>query len=197
MSWSWTNKTLGVIGFVLLLTPPLISHDHPSVKRDKLPTQQEALKLAFPGCEFVRKEYFLKDDQGEAVRKLCGQKLQSLWVIAYEARHEGTLQGVAFFDTHTLRTERGTAMVALSPGGVVRRVEVVSFKEPWNFLPEERWLQQFEGSRLEEARKSRTLPISGATLTAFALQDAAKRCMALHQVLYSAAQVAVATLSTP
>jgi hypothetical protein len=197
MSWSWANKTRGVLGMVLLLTPPLLSHDHPSVKRDKLPTQQEALKLAFPGCEFVRKDYFLEEDQGEGVRKLCGVKLQSLWVIAYEARNEGALQGVAFFDTHTLRTERGTAMVALSPEGVVRRVEVVSFKEPWNFLPEERWLQQFEGSRLDESKKSRTLPISGATLTAFALQDAAKRCMALHRVLYPTTQVANATLGRP
>ena len=151
-----------------------------------LPSQQEALALAFPGAQFQRKEFFLTEAQAAAVKKQGGLDLAGLWIVAYEARKDGQLVGVGFFDTHHVRTLNETALVAVTTEGRVKRVEVVSFHEPQDYMAKEAWLKQFEGKKLDQdlALQRGIKPLSGATLTANALTDASRRCLALWQVLY-------------
>ncbi len=98
----------------------------------------------------------------------------------------GKPAGVAFFDTHRVRTLNETAMVAIAPDGRVIRVEVIQFHEPQEYLAKDAWKQQFTGHKLdgELSLKQGIRPLSGATLTANALTDASRRCLALWQVLY-------------
>lgn len=161
----------------LFLTLPLVSG---------LPTQQEALSLAFPGAQFTRKEHFLTDAQVKAVRDLASVELPGAWWVAYEARLNGRLVGVAFFDTHRVRTLNETAMVAVNADATVKRVEVVAFREPQDYLAKEAWVRQFDGKRLDAdlSLKKAIRPLSGATLTAHALTDASRRGLALFRVLY-------------
>ncbi len=151
-----------------------------------LPTQDQALALAFPGASILRKEHFLTEAQAQRTRALAGVDLPGLWIVAYEARREGRLEGVAFFDTHRVRTLNETAMVAVGADGKVRRVEVVAFREPMEYMAKEAWKKQLEGRGLDgELRLGRGIrPLSGATLTANALTDASRRGLALWQVLY-------------
>ncbi len=151
-----------------------------------LPSQQEALSLAFPGAQFQRREFFLTEAQAAAVKQRSGLDLPGLWIVAYEARKEGQLIGVGFFDTHHVRTLNETALVAVGSEGRVRRVEVVAFHEPQDYMAKEAWLRQFDGKQLgPELKLQRDIkPLSGATLTANALTDASRRCLALWQVLY-------------
>lgn len=151
-----------------------------------LPTQQEALALAFPGAQITRKEHFLTEAQAKAVQEKAGTALSGLWQVAYEARRDGKLVGVAFFDTHRVRTLNETALVAVSAEGKVLRVEVVAFREPQEYLAREAWVHQLEGHRLdpELSLKRGIRPLAGATLTAHALTEAARRSLALHHVLY-------------
>ena len=155
-----------------------------------LPTQQEALNLAFPGAQLQRREFFLTEAQAAAVKQQAGLPLAGLWIVAYEARKDGQLLGVGFFDTHRVRTLNETAMVAVTPDGRVRRVEVVSFHEPQDYMAKAAWLKQFEGRRLDQdlGLQRGIKPLSGATLTANALTDASRRCLALWQVLYATAK---------
>ena len=94
--------------------------------------------------------------------------------------------GVGFFDTHRVRTLNETLLVALSPEGRVLRVEAVAFHEPAEYMAREAWVKQFGGKALDPqlSLKGGIRPLSGATLTAHAMTDAARRCLALHQVLY-------------
>ncbi len=151
-----------------------------------LPSSQEALALAWPGAQFARREHFLTEAQAKQARALAGAELPGLWWVAYEARKDGRLLGVAFFDTHRVRTLNGTAMVAVNADASLRRVEVVAFHEPQEYLPKEAWIRQLDGKRLdEELSLTRSIrPLSGATLTAHALVDASRRGLALYQVLY-------------
>ncbi|HJW07985.1 MAG TPA: FMN-binding protein [Holophagaceae bacterium] len=153
-----------------------------------LPTQQEALALAFPGAQFQRREFFLTDAQAAAVRQRAGLALPGLWIVAYEVRKDGQLLGVGFFDTHRVRTLNETAMVAVTMDGRVKRVEVVSFHEPEDYRAKDAWLRQFDGKKLDQdlGLQRGIKPLSGATLTANALTDASRRCLALWQVLYAA-----------
>jgi len=131
-----------------------------------LPSQQEALALAFPGATVTRRDH----------------------PAAFEARSGGRLVGVAFFDTHRVRAQMETAMVAIGADGRILRVEVVAFSEPAEYMARGAWLRQFDGKR-EEVALGRTIkPLAGSTLTAAALTDAAKRALGQFQALYGAAR---------
>jgi hypothetical protein len=151
-----------------------------------LPSTQEALALAFPGAQLTRKEHVLSEAQVGRVKALAQVELPGAWMVAYEARRNGVLVGVGFFDTHRVRTLNETLLVAISVEGRILRVEAVAFREPAEYMAKEAWVRQFEGKGLDAqlTLKGEIHPLSGATLTAHAMTDAARRCLALHQVLY-------------
>ncbi len=155
-----------------------------------LPTTQEALALAFPGAQLVRKEHILSEPQAEKIKTISRGDLTGRWIVAYEAWRDGRLVGVGFFDTHRVRTLNETLLVAISPEGRILRVEAVAFREPAEYMAKEAWVKQFEGKGLDSqlSLKGSIHPLSGATLTAHAMTDAARRCLALHQVLYREAK---------
>ncbi len=155
-----------------------------------LPTTQEALALVFPGAQIVRKEYWLSEAQARRAKDLAGSPLSGLWQVAYEARNEGRLVGVAFLDTHRVRTLPETAMVAISPEGRILRVEVLAFREPQEYMAKDAWMRQFDGKQLNSqlTLKGTIHPLAGSTLTANALTDAARRSLALHQLFYGEAR---------
>ena len=132
----------------------------------------------------------LSEAQAGRAKALAGVEVPGRWTVAYEARRNGTLVGVGFFDTHRVRTLNETLLVAVSPEGRVLRVEAVAFREPAEYLAKEAWVKQFEGKALDPqlSLKGAIRPLSGATLTAHAMTDAARRCLALHQVLYKEAK---------
>jgi hypothetical protein len=149
-------------------------------------SRAEALGLAFPGAKIERREHFLTEAQKAKVKELAGTDVPSRYVVGYEARKDGELLGVAFFDSHLVRTLPETAMVAISPKGVVLRVEVVQFHEPEEYAAPGAWTKQLEGKALTPALslKAEIRPLSGASLTASALVDASRRCLAFFTVLY-------------
>jgi hypothetical protein len=148
-------------------------------------TQDEALKLAFPGAAIERRTVFLTDGQAREAAALSGGPPPSALAVAYVATKDGRLAGTAYFDTHTVRTQPETLMVVVAPAGTIARVEVLSFSEPEEYLPREHWYAQFLGKALNDelAMKRGIRPVSGATLTARATTEAARRVLALHQVL--------------
>ncbi len=155
-----------------------------------LPTPQEALAMAFPGAQLTRREHVLTEAQASRVRALARTELAGQWIVTYEARREGRLVGVGFFDTHRVRTLNETLLVAVSAEGRILRVETVVFHEPQDYRAKQAWVRQFEGRALDDrlGLKGEIHPLSGATLTANAMTDAARRCLALDQVLYGGAK---------
>lgn len=146
---------------------------------------EEALHLAFPGAEIRRQPLFLTEEQRVQVRRLGGSPLASNLLVRYEAFRDGQLVGVAYTDTHRVRTLAATLLVALDPAGSVVRVEVLSFAEPLEYLPRPEWYRQLDGRRLDQelALKRSVRPVAGATLTATATVEAVRRVLALHAVL--------------
>jgi hypothetical protein len=148
-------------------------------------TTDEALALAFPGCRVERRTVYLTEEQVARARQMAGVEVPGALVHPYVATCGGAAGGTAYFDTHRVRTLPETLMVAVGPDGQVRRIEVLAFREPAEYLPRRPWYEQFDRRRLAaELRLERDIRgIAGATLTARATTAAVRRVLAIHRVL--------------
>jgi Na+-translocating ferredoxin:NAD+ oxidoreductase RnfG subunit len=147
----------------------------------------EALKVVFPGCKIERRTAYLTPAQVQKVKDLAGVEVPSALVSYYTATRNGQPAGTAYFDTHKVRTLPETLMIVVDPQGKVARIEVISFREPEEYMPRAAWYQQFLGKRLDaDLQIKRSLrPVTGATLTARATTDAVRRVLAEHQVVFA------------
>lgn len=149
-------------------------------------TVDEALNLAFPGGIIERETVFLTEEQRQTVEKKGGSEVSSSIVTRYVAMGDGAvLLGWAYLDTHRVRTLPETLMIVLDPDGTVRRVEVVTFREPLEYMPRESWYEQYHGQVLNDdlALKRDIRPVTGATLTARATTEAVRRVLAFHEII--------------
>jgi hypothetical protein len=176
--WALAIFSRGALAVALILAAA------PAVAKVFL-TQEEALKLAFPGAVVERRTAFLTAAESRDVAALSGSPPPSALAVAYVATKEGRLAGTAYFDTHVVRTQPETLMVVVTPEGTIGRIEILSFSEPEDYLPREHWYAQFPGKALDEelSVKRGIRAVSGATLTARATTEAARRILALHRVL--------------
>ena len=149
-------------------------------------TQQQALANAFPaGTTVSRQAFFLKPDQVAAARKESGVDFKDQMIVRYTGTANGRVVGYAYFDTHVVRTLPETVMIVVRPDGKVDRVEILSFNEPQDYLPKERWMDQLEGRKLDDdlSLKRSIRPISGASLSGRAIVNASRKILALHKVI--------------
>ena len=156
-----------------------------AVRATVLITVEEALKLAFPNATTERQTLFLSEEQQEKAAKDSGSEVLSALATRYIAKGaDGSVVGWAYLDTHRVRTLPETLLIVLDADGSVRRVEVVTFREPLEYMPREGWYGQYEGETLDDdlALKRDIRPVTGATLTARATTEAVRRVLALHAV---------------
>lgn len=181
--WHWVTSSSrpGVLAAVALLAAVLTG---PAAGKVFL-TVDEALDLAYPDCRIERGTVYLTAEQRSEAERRAGEEVPSAVVHPYRATCDGAAGGTAYFDVHRVRTLEETLMVALDAAGKVKRVEVLAFREPEEYLPRELWYQQFEGRELgPELQVKRAIHgVTGATLTARATTEAVRRVLALHGVL--------------
>ena len=151
-------------------------------------TQDEALRLVFAEADTVeRRTAYLDDAQLRHAAQLAGPDapVEAGVVTYYVAVTGGERTAVAYFDAHRVRTLPEVLMVVVGRDARIRRIEVVRFAEPPEYRPPPGWLAQFHGRRLDAGLtlKGDIAPITGATLTARAAAAAARRVLALHQVI--------------
>ena len=143
-------------------------------------TVDEALRLVFAGGKVQRRTAYLTKEQVRKAAELSGEEVASALVTYYEGPG-----GFAYFDTHRVRTLPETLMVVVDPQGKVKRIEVITFREPEEYMPRANWYGQFQGRKLDKDLevKRGIHPVTGATLTVRATTDAVRRVLALHQVI--------------
>lgn len=146
----------------------------------------EALARAFPAPAVTKKKtLYLDAAQATAIEERAGSELPSRVVTCYEAfasADEGAARaGWACLDTHIVRTLPETLLVVVGTDLRVRRVEVLAFKEPQDYMLSERWMEQLEGQPLNDelALKRSIRVMSGATLSSRAATLATRRVLAL------------------
>lgn len=149
---------------------------------------EDALALAFPGCEVEQRTVFLTKAQLDRARGEAQGAIESAVVHPMQARCDGKPAGSAYLDTHRVRTRAETLMVVVDPEGRVRRIELLAFREPTEYIPRDAWYRQFDTRSLDPdlELKRGIRGVTGATLTARATTDAVRRVLAIDRVLRAA-----------
>jgi len=152
-----------------------------------LMSQDEALKLAFPPpIQVARRTLYLDEAAMKRVRD-AGAVIETRVVPYYTGTRDGAVTGYAFFDTHLVRTLPETVMIRLRPDGAIAAIDVVSFDEPDDYRTTPRWREQFDGIGADAAGFDRIRPLTGATLSARAVTEAARRVAVLYRVFVAGA----------
>jgi hypothetical protein len=151
-------------------------------------TQEEALRVAFPNAQRVeRRTAYLDDAQIQRAAALAGREVEveSGVVTYYVAIERGAPVGVAYFDAHRVRTLPEVLMVVVDAEDRIRRLDVLRFAEPPEYRAPLGWLARFLGRELDDDLSARRgiAAITGATLTTRAITGAARRVLALHEVI--------------
>jgi len=186
------TRTLALAALLLLVSsgplagPPTSAAAPPPPAAGKVfLTVEEALELAFPECTVERSTIYLTKDQRKAIDELAGTPLESGIVHVYAAQKDAKRVGWAYFDNHKVRTLRETLMVVVDTELRIRRLELLAFGEPLDYVPRGNWYSQFLGCKLDKTLrlKGKIRGITGATLTARATTDAVRRCLAVHETV--------------
>jgi hypothetical protein len=179
-AWDTLSKAIPALLFLIFSLCPAVSG------AEVFYAQDEALTLAFPEAERIEKKTFiLTDSQHASAQKAARAKIESKLFTFHIGFKEGEPYRYAAIDTHTVRTHPETFMVVLSPGGEILETIVLAFHEPPEYLPGERWLEQFHG----ESDPSALWPgkeiagIFGSTLTANATSSGIRKVLTLYKTL--------------
>ncbi|SHK39227.1 FMN-binding domain-containing protein [Thermocrinis minervae] len=153
-------------------------------------TLDRALAQIFPGAKVEVKNVVLTPEQVNAIEEASKVKLNSRLISWYIAKRNGQIVGYAYVDVHTVRTHPETVLYALDSKGRILAIEVLSFNEPLEYMPDEEWLRQFKGkSGADPVRlKKDVINMTGATLTSRAITDNARKVLHMWKVLFGGAR---------
>jgi hypothetical protein len=150
-------------------------------------TQPQALAGAFgAGVKVTRQAIFLTPEQLRAAKNESGVDFSDAMVVRYTGSNAaGVPVGYAYFDSHRVRTMPETVMVVVGTGGKIAKIEILSFDEPPDYFPRQRWIDQFRGKKLDDglSLRGQVRPISGASLTGRAIMNASRKILAIHKVI--------------
>ena len=148
--------------------------------------RDEALKLAFPDADRIEpRDFYLTPEQRSEIEQRAKAPLETNLLTVYVGHRDASVIGYALLDTHTVRTLPETFLVVLTPRGTVAATYVLAFYEPLEYLPSDRWLDQFEGKKLDDdLHVGRGIAaITGSTLSSRAVAGGIRRALAIYEVL--------------
>ena len=151
----------------------------------ELATCESALAAVFPGAAVERRSVALSETEMAHAKELAGEAPASRLAIWHEATRDAVVIGRGWLDTHLVRTLPETILVSVDAQGRVLRIDVLTFREPREYLPPVKWLAQFDGKPLSNslAVKRDIAALGGATLSGRAITKAVRCCLALDSLV--------------
>ncbi|RLJ70903.1 FMN-binding protein [Hydrogenivirga caldilitoris] len=150
-------------------------------------TPEKALSSFFPGATVKVENIVLSEEQRRRVEEIAKVPLDTRLISVYLVHKGGKVIAYGYVDTHRVRTHTESVLFVINTAGEIELVEVMSFNEPLEYMADENWLALFKGKTLgkDSVKLKRDIPnMTGATLTARALTNAARRALAIWKVLF-------------
>lgn len=145
-----------------------------------------AMQEIFPDAKIEVINIILSEKEIQQVNQLSGIKQEEKLISFYLAKQDGQIVGYGYADIHTVRTHPEVVLYAMNTNGEIVKVEVLSFREPPEYKPSEKWLSQFKDKSLEKNKlllRKDIDGISGATLTARAVTRHSRKALALWKIV--------------
>ncbi len=177
---------LWAVLMTLVFGSTLLSASEDERRQDVYLTKKEALALAFPGAEKIKKEKkWLTDTQRQAIGKILGEKYQERRVTYYFGlNEEGQPIGAMVIGNEIGRSYPITFMVVINPDGTVKDVEIMVYREPHGWeVRFESFLSQFFGRDARDPFDN-IHNITGATLSVRSMTRGVKKAVAEFQVIF-------------
>ena len=148
-------------------------------------TKKEALEVAFPGADKIKKDrVWLTKEQILAIEEINMFKLVEKRFTFYTGIKNGKPMGSMLIDNIIGKSFPITFMTVLNTDGTVRDVEIMIYRESQGWeVKYDSFLSQFFGKDSSSDRR-KILTITGATLSVNALKLGVYKAMAAYEVLY-------------
>ncbi|MBC74715.1 MAG: hypothetical protein CME64_01750 [Halobacteriovoraceae bacterium] len=143
-------------------------------------TFQAVLSKMYPDCKLKKEILFLTSAQLKQIKGLSKSSVKSKLANRFK-----TCSGsYVYVDSHIVRTLNQTVVAEVTSDNKVKMFTVSAFLEPKEYKAPKKWLGQLFNKKLPELELNTKIDgLSGATLTAKANVGAAKKILAMHQVL--------------
>ncbi len=149
-------------------------------------TKSEILESAFPGAEIEKRKVKITPEMRKEIETLIKGRFFRIRFSFYIAKQGGEILGYASVINEIGKTEPITFMVVLDSKAVVKRVDILVFRETQGYeIENKRWRNQFVGKSLKDPlRLKRDIDsISGATLSSRAVTKGVKKILAVFKVV--------------
>jgi hypothetical protein len=128
-----------------------------------------------------KKSLILTKDDVQEIQELARSKVKSKIVRYYQVKIDENILGHAILLKQKIRTKNAAILYMVDTNNSMIGLEILSFKEPLEYKPNDDWTQIFKGKTTEDiliAGKD-IATISGATLSARAITDMARVALAI------------------
>lgn len=131
-----------------------------------------------------KKNLLLSLSEAQEVSKLAKIKLDTKLYRVYYAKKGKDVIGYGLMITKKIRTKTATMLYAFNHSGSLQSVEVIAFHEPKEYSPSKTWLSQFDSAvNYDSLYTGKGVSgITGATLSARKITDAARLAYAIYNV---------------
>jgi hypothetical protein len=148
-------------------------------------TPDEAIKEAFKNATIEKKRIYLTENDVKSMEQELGFKIKHQFYSFYVAKENNKTLGYAILHTDVVRTREMSVMVVLDPEIKIKNLYLISFYEPLEYKPSDRWLGLFINKSKEDAlTPGIDIPIvSGATLTSRTVSEMVRLTLKLSKFL--------------
>jgi len=148
---------------------------------------EKAIRKNFPSSDIEVKNFLLSPEQKRKVELLSQVKVEDNLISFYVIKEKGLEVAFGYVDVHVVRTHHEAVLYLIGTDARILNIQVLSFKEPAEYLPGPKWLSLFQDKNLKQNKlklRDDISAISGATLSARAVTNHCRKALALWQVLF-------------
>ncbi len=173
--------------WVRFIAAPIAVFSSVSAHATQYMAVEQAQKLMYgPGAQFVRQDLRLEKATAKEIEKISGVKVRVAEVPLWQVNENGRLSGYFIIDEVIGKHELITYAIALDPGGAVRQIEILEYRENYGSqIRYPQWKAQFVGkTSADPVTLERDIQnISGATLSCRHVTEGVKRILATYDAV--------------
>ena len=130
-----------------------------------------------------KKSLILTKSDVKDIQQQAHAKVGSKIVRYYRVSHEDKVLGHAILLKQRVRTKNAAILYMVDNNNTMIGIEIISFKEPSEYKPNEEWKKVFIGKTTDDTLVAGKdiATISGATMSARAISNAARLALAIAQ----------------